>query len=138
MKGTTKEDMKQEALKRMHKLNLMEECIDAFEKLNDVWISENSGILYDLSNYQDILTEIRNLEKDDSVLVYHAIKTETEFGTLISLLCVSPFKDEWSLDWEDMNDNMIFCYVSNLSDDWFSEYGSIQYKSINGGLIRTA
>lgn len=138
MKNITKEDMKQEALKRMHKLNLMEECIDAFKKSNEVWISEYNGILYSLTQQKNILKKIKELEDKDKVLVYHAIKTETEFGTLVSLLCVSPYKDEWSLDWDDMDENMIFCYALNLDAEWCSEYGSIEYKSVNGGLIRTA
>lgn len=138
MSSMTKDDMKQEALKRMHKLKLMKECVGAFEESNEVWVSENNGILYNLAQQESILTKIKELEDKDHILVYHVIKTNTEFGMLISFLCVSPYKDEWDFDWRDINDNLIFCYVLNLSDDWCSEYGSIEYKSINGGLIRTA
>lgn len=40
------------------------------------------------------------------------------------------------MDREDIKDGYVFIYCKNLDDDICSEFGSICYKSVNGGLVR--
>jgi len=122
----------------MRALNLIPMCIDAFELRNEVWMSEHNGILFELSQQPEILKEIKEFETRHEALVYHCIKTETEFGTLITMFYVSNYEDEWEMDWNDMKENYACCYVCNLDDENCSDIGSIGYKPLNGGLIRTA
>lgn len=132
------EEKKQEAIKRMKMLELHHSCIEAFESKDEIWLSEDNGILFDLSQRPHILQQIREIEHEYNFLVYHGILTRTNFGTLISLFYISDEKDEWQLDYDDMKENYACVYVLNLDDDICSEIGSIQYKKINGGLVRIA
>ncbi len=134
----TFEEKKQEALKRMKALELHKDCIEAFEKRNEIWISESKGILFDLSQRPKILEAIKNVEEKYNVLVYHTILSLTEFGTLVTMFYVSDEEDEWKMDWEDMKENYACCFVANLDDEDCSEFGSICYKKQFGGLIRIA
>lgn len=133
-----KAEKKIEAIKRMRMLELHRTCIEAFESKDEIWLSEGDGILFDLSQRPALLQQIREIEKDYDLFVYHGILTHTEFGTLISLFYVSDEQDEWQLDYDDMKDNYACVYVLNLDDDICSEIGSIQYEKINGGLKRIA
>lgn len=127
---------KEEALKRMKTLNLHHNCIEAFNERNEVWISEMYGTLFDLSQKQYIIDEIKHLQDMYKILVYHCILTKTEFGTLITMFYVSNEKEEWEYDNDDLLHNCSCCYVLNLEDDLCSEFGTIGFKKINGGLIR--
>lgn len=133
-----REIKKQEAIKRMKMLELHHDCIEAFEKKDEVWLSENNGILFDLSHRPFLLQKIKEIEQEHNFLVYHGILTPTNLGTLVTLFYVSEYQDEWQLDYDDMKEDYACCYVLNLDDDICSEIGSIQYKKINGGLIRIA
>ncbi len=129
---------KQEAIKRMKSLNIIDDCIKAFETNNEVWMSENNGILFELNDNPKIQSAITKLEQEYNILVYHCIKTCTEFGVLITMFYVSDQQEEWLLDWEDMEYNYACCYVLNMDDDTCSEFGTIEYEKINGGLKRLA
>lgn len=131
-------DKKQEAIKRMKMLELHHTCIEAFESKDEIWLSEGDGILFDLSQRPKLQQQIRKIEKDYNLFIYHGILTKTALGTLISLFYVPDDKDEWQLDYGDMKRNYACVYVLNLNDNICSEFGSIQYKKINGGLKRTA
>lgn len=49
---------------------------------------------------------------------------------------VSPYKEEWEADAEDMKNDLAVVYVENVTGPDLSEFGTIQYKSAGGGLIR--
>ena len=70
--------------------------------------------------------------------MYHLIKSYTNIGTMLTVFYVSEHMDEWELDRADMEDDTQLCYVKNLDDDWRSEFGSIGFRRINGGLMRIA
>ena len=40
------------------------------------------------------------------------------------------------MDNEDIKDGYAFTYTVNVSEPLFSEFGTIAFKSINGGIIR--
>ena len=63
-----REDLKQEALKRMKLIKLSPKCIKAFETKNKVWTSER-GMLYEDDDVQNLVDAF---EKDHlGYLVYH-------------------------------------------------------------------
>lgn len=132
----TREVMKKEAINRMRKLNLISDCINAFKKDDTVWSSQVMGTLYELSKEQQEWVDI--FEKEYGGLVYHVIITPTEFGMCFNMLYVSKHMDEWNMDNNDLDILCPCVYVKNLDDEFCSEFGSIQIRPINGGLVRIA
>ena len=128
-----KEKMKQEAIERMKMLKLSNSCIKAFQR-GEVWESEGIGALYDLTEEEQKI--VNDFEKKNNGLVYHVIHNMTQFGELYSLLFVGKHEEEWQMDRQDIEENIVFAYVYNKTDDWCSEFGSIMVKPSIGGLIR--
>jgi hypothetical protein len=135
MEQATKEEMKQEALERMKLWQLHENVIREFRD-DGVLNYSDRGILYWLTDEWQIL--ISNWEKESGNLAYHAVFNQTTFGDLLTVLYVSPEKEEWPLDREDIEGGTALCRAFNLTDPICSDYGSCGFKPLIGGLIRTA
>ena len=130
-----REDLKQEALKRMKLIKLSPQCIRAFETRNKVWTSER-GMLYEDDDVQKM---VEAFEKEHPVyLVYHGAHTVFEFGDCYSFFLVSPYKEDWQMETDDLKDGYAFCYVKNINDDFCSEFGTIAFKSMFGGVCRVS
>ena len=136
--NVSKEIKKAEAIKRMKTLQLFTPCIKAFEKRDEVQLSEMTGGLYEFSAEAELTVKVREFEEDHNALVYHVIHTFTQFGELYSFLYVSDHKDEWDMDNDDLKDNYALAYVWNKDDEWCSEFGTICVKQKFGGLVRVA
>ena len=130
----TKEERFIEAIERMKMLKLDKSCIEAFTK-GKVWESEGYGALYEVNKEEQQI--IDKFEKEhEGCLVYHMIHNKFEFGECYSILYVSPDKEEWQRDKEDIKDGYVFAYVENIDTPCFSEFGSIAVKPSTGGLVR--
>lgn len=134
--NVSKEIKKTEALNRMKTLQLFTPCIKAFEKRNEVQLSEMTGGLYEFSENEELTAKVKAFEEEYNALVYHVIHTFTQFGELYSFLYVSDHQDEWDMDNEDIKDNYAMVYVWNKDDEWCSEFGSIAVRQKFGGLVR--
>ena len=134
--NVSRELKKSEALKRMTALDLFEPCIRVFNKRDEVQLSEMTGGLYEFSDDAELNAKIKEFEKQYNALVYHVIHTFTQFGELYNFLYVSDYDDEWEMEWEDLQDNYVFSYVWNKTDEWCSEFGTIAVKQKFGGLVR--
>lgn len=132
----TIEEKKKEAIKRMKIINLFPKVIEEFEKENVVNLSEGKGILFWLNDEQKRI--VAEIEREYNILVYHAIHNNMEFGELLTFFYVSDDKSEWGMDRFDLQDGYSCAYIKNLSVDWCSEFGTICFKPMNGGLVRTA
>lgn len=132
----TIEEKKQEAVTRMKSLKLCPKIIQEFEEETLLNMSENGGILYWLSDEQK--QYVKEFEETYNTLVYHVIRSFTEFGELLTFLYVSDDQEEWEYDREDLKDGYACAYVKNLDEDLFSEFGSVGIKMQFGGLVRTA
>lgn len=132
----TRENKKAEAITRMKALGLFTPCIKAFDKHDEVQLSEPTGGLYEFSREEELTAKVREFEKEHNALVYHVIHTPTQFGELYNFLYVSDYPDEYEMDHEDIKDNYVMCYVWNKNDDWCSEFGTIKVKQLFGGLLR--
>lgn len=130
-----KEQVK-EALKRMKKLKLIDNVVKEFEDEGKLNLSELGGILYWLNDEENAM--VRAWEKETGNMVYHVIKNNMEFGLCYSFLYVSPDKEEWERDNEDLEAGYALAYVKNVTCTEYSEYGSIGIKPNFGGLRRTA
>lgn len=141
--SVTLNEMKNEALARMHILKIHENAVNDLKKNDMVNVSFfGCGILYWPTDKQIEL--IKKFEDQYNCLVYHAISSTTEIGELLTFLYISQYESDWPTDREDLKNYdprygySIMAYVYNLSNDIFSEFGSVCVKPKNGGLVRTA
>ena len=132
----TREEMKAEAIKRMKALGIYAETIKQFEKENLISLSEPPmGAFYWVEG--DDLNYIKAIEEKFGGMAYCAIRSYTGFGTLDSFLWVSPYKEDWAGDHEDIPDGYVFSWVRNRDAEFCSEFGTICVKpTIAGGLKR--
>ncbi|MBP2098827.1 hypothetical protein [Enterococcus rivorum] len=139
------EEKKVEAVKRLNYFDLHSDVIRQFEDDSIVFYTERSllnvnqnkrviGVLYHVT--EEMKTLIESFQQEYSALVYHVVKTNTEFGLLYDFMYVSNHSEEWPDDHEDLKNNTAFVYCNNISDPHCSEYGTIAIQASGGGLIR--
>jgi hypothetical protein len=129
---------KTEAIKRMKTLDLYKPYITLFEKDNQIFLSEMTGGVYEFNDNEELIAKVKAFEEEYNALVYHVIRTMTQFGELYNFLYVSDHQDEWEMDNEDITDGYALAYVWNKTDEWCSEFGSIGVRGKFGGIVRTA
>lgn len=127
---------KSEAIDRMKIMHIMPEAINLFARQNKILVSENPhGFMYEAN--EELSKIITDFEAENHAIVYHANLTHTkEMGDLLSLFYVSNNLEEWDMDRDDLKENYAFVYCVNLTYPQFSEFGSIAYRPINGGIKR--
>lgn len=130
----TLKEKKEEAITRMKLLNLAPKAIKAFSERRKVYLSFG-GFLLNLSTSHK--EKIRNFEMKHNCLVYHVIYDSTGFGEMLTLLYVSEHSDEWEQSRADIKEGFPMAYVINLTNDVFSEFGSVGVEPYNGALLRT-
>lgn len=127
--------MKAEAIERMEILNLHPNVIKEFEEKGVLNYSYSVlGFLYWLT--EETQERVKEFETNTGYLVYHVIESDTAMGRLITFLYVSSFQDEWEQDKQDLKNGYTIAYVANTVDDFCSEFGSVELKSVNGGVVR--
>lgn len=134
----SREIKKEEAIKRMKMLDLYGPYIKAFEKTNEIFMSEMTGGVYEFSGDTELVAKIKEFEAEYNALVYHVIHTFTQFGELYSFLYISDHEDEWEMDNAGLEEGYALAYVWNKDDEWCSEFGDIGVKGKFGGIVRTA
>ena len=134
----SRENKKEEAIKRMQALGLFKPCIKAFTKYDEVQLSEPTGGLYEFADNEELNAKIKEFEADNDALVYHVIHTYTQFGELYNFLFVGDYEEDWDIDDLGINNGYVLAYVWNKSDEWMSEMGDIMVQGMIGGLIRIA
>lgn len=134
--NVTRENKKAEAIKRMRVLNLFEPCIRAFEKRDEVQLSEPTGGLYEFSGDEWLTNFVKEFEEEHNALVYHVIHTFTDFGEIYNVLFVSDYPEEYEYDNADIKDGYVFVWAYNKSDPMMSDMGTIGVKWRFGGLVR--
>lgn len=94
------------------------------------------GVTYWVSNKPEWAEAIRAFEEEHDAVVFHATNEKTEFGELLDIFYVSKHQDEWEMDKDDLENGYACCYVMNMDNPDFSEFGSIGFDVLGGGLIR--
>lgn len=131
----TREEKKQEAIKRLKALNIINDAVRQFEKDNIVMVSEPPfGGLYWLNDEEKQM--VRKFEEEHDALVYMVVRAFTNFGKMDALLFVSDYDEEWGMDNENIEDGIVMSYVVNHDMPDCSEFGSIAVRPIFGGLVR--
>lgn len=130
-------DMVAEAIERMKMIGIIDDAINQFKNDGVVMCSEPPyGALFWLDDEQAEIAA--QFENDYDALVYLAVKSFTIDGTMISLFYVSKYREEWGEDREDLRGNYTLTYTHNFAAPDCSEIGGIDFKSVGGGVIRTA
>lgn len=129
----TREEMKQEAIRRMKVLKMHPNPIREFQKEDKLNYSL-CGMLYWIDEDQKKM--VKEFEEEYGCVVYHVIQTSTTIGKMLSFLYVSKNKEEWEYDMEDLMQGCPYAYVINLDADWCSEIGPIQVAPRFGGVVR--
>ena len=131
------EEKRTEAIKRMKAFGFFSDTVKLFEKNGTPLSSEPPwGAFYALNDQQK--AAVHEFEEEYGGLVYSVIRSfHQELGVIDNLLYVSDEKDEWPMDWDDI-ENMCPCiYAVNYNTPEFSEFGSIGVKmGVGAGLIR--
>lgn len=126
-------EAKKQAIKCLKALNLHPNVIREFKKGK-----LNYSLMGGLYWVDDELKEmIKEIETEKEILVYHCIRSATNFGELIDCLYVSKYEEEWANDLEDIKSKQACSFCINLNDPLCSEFGVIGVKPIFGGVIRT-
>ena len=134
--------MKQEAIRRMLKLNLMDDVMKYFIDEDKLYYSERVNsqfpdLLYYLDNKPDYVEKVKEFEERTGYLVYHVIETITTFGKILDFLFVSKYEDDWEYELEDYDGKFIaMSMANNLSDENCSDMGSIYIRPAIGGIER--
>lgn len=129
----TVEEQKAEVINRLKLLKVHNNVICEFEEENLINYSDRAILCWVKDN--EILDAVAEFEKKYDCIVYHIIKSNTEFGIWWSCLYVSKHKDEWKDDKKDLINGYAYAYVYNGYDN---EIGMIGVKSMYGGVLRTA
>ncbi len=132
---------KQEAIKRLKALEVMDDVLTAFVNDDIVYKSEYLNRVFPAVLYHLDTTEqqiVSDFEKECEALVYHIQKVSADFGDLYSLFYVSSERSEWKADNDDLADGYAFVYVYNASYPELSEFGSISFEPAMGGVVRTS
>ena len=137
----SREVKKEEAIKRMKKMGIFNETIKQFKEDDLVSMSEPArmlgitiGALYWLNDDQKRV--VQNFEEEYDALVYLVVRSYTNIGVMDSLFYVSDHKDEWFMDNADLDENYACVYVINHDMPDCSEFGSIAWKEVSGGILR--
>lgn len=134
-------NIKQEAIKRMKMLRLMPCVIKEFEDEGILNYSEMvnrffDGMLFHAYENKYIAQAIDEFNEKNIGLPYHAQLTHTRYGDLLAILFVPYNNKYWTRDINDLKEGCAYCYVANLDEPLFSDFGTIEFASINGGITR--
>lgn len=131
----TREEMKQEALKRMQALQIHGTPRREFMQSDKLNLSENGGILYWLED--DEVKMVKEFEEKYGHVVYHVIKSYLHGGdVLYSLLYVNKDEKQWKSENRHLMQMNPYVYVVNQTAPHCSEFGSIVIRPQWGGLKR--
>ena len=136
----TNEELIQEATERLKFLQtnnhykLHTAVVSDFIKDGKVNYSEQ-GILYWLSD--KFLEAVNKVEAEFEMKVYHAVYNNTDMGEMLCCLIVSSDKSTWYMERRSLEEGYPFCYLINLTDSTFSEFGDTPMRGLFGGLLRT-
>ncbi len=136
LEGTaTANEMKDEAIKR---LQLLGSSLTIINKFKEGKVLKADG--YSLYKLCDISNKAIGdvIKKSEGLIVpYAVIVSHSSIGEMYTVLYVSSEKESWKYERPD-SDNVCGAYVYNATYPECSEFGSVQIKSMFGGLARIA
>ena len=133
--NVSREIKKEEAIKRMRAMHIIPDAIKQFKNDDVVMVSEPPlGGLYWLNNEEKEM--VRKFEEENGALVYLVVRSFTNIGKMDNIFYVSKYKKEWAMDRDDIAENLALVYVVNYDMPDCSEFGTIRWCGIGGGVLR--
>ena len=133
--NVSREIKKEEAIKRMRAMHIIPDAIKQFKNDDVVMVSEPPlGGLYWLNNEEKEM--VRKFEEENGALVYLVVRSFTNIGKMDNIFYVSKYKEEWAMDRDDIAENLALVYVVNYDMPDCSEFGTIRWCGIGGGVLR--
>ena len=139
------EKFKKEAIDRLEILlrqGMKEDIVYRYHKENKIFYSEQDEtghiVHRDLDDDPELKEIVRSLEQEYDIHVYYGTMNELGFAKILSLLAISEHENEWEDERNAMQRHRrAIAYTYDLKNPW-SEAGEMQYKLVEGGLVRTA
>lgn len=133
----TREEMKQEAIRYLKELGIFKPYINGFENKDMICFFEEFGG-YWLYQEPEIAAKVKTFEEETGHLVYAVTHEHTVFGEIWGFLFVSKYVEDGTESvCKHENDHFfVDAYAWNKTDDWCSEFGSIEVVSMGGGIKR--
>ena len=131
-------NQKEIAIECLKKLDIYKPYIRKFENEDMPTFFERCAGFY-LLNDPVLHTKVKQLEKENEVLVYALTHEWFDFGECWSMLCVPKLAntiDDCLLKTSQPNNFYAFAYVWNQDTDRLSEFGDIVVKSYDGSIRR--
>ena len=133
--NVSREIKKEEAINRMREMNIYSDAIKQFKNADIVMVSEPPlGGLFWLNDEEKEM--VSKFEQENNALVYLVVRSFTNLGIMDNIFYVSDYQDEWEMDNADLNENYACVYVINHDMPDCSEFGTIAWKSVGGGVLR--
>lgn len=139
----TKEQMKQEAIRRLKALGIHKPYINKFVKDNTVTLFEEYAGYYIDKDYgcdQSIVELLQQLQQEYPDLLFYAVEHNIISGyEMYSFLFVSKYKEDWEYEFQagrTPDKFIVSAYCYNVNEPMFSETGDILVTSFGGGIKR--
>lgn len=137
MNRELREKQREEAKRRLRILKVMDVVVNSIDE-GKLYYSERMNqqfpaMLYWVSNKPELVTEIKKIEEEHDIFVYHVQLTHTSLGDNYSMLYVSPDEEEWESEREDLEAQypLVYTWCGQIK-----EYGFLGIRSIHGGITR--
>lgn len=130
-------EQKQKAVELMKQIDIFKPYIKGFADDNQVCYYENFGGFW-ANQRPELQEKLQAIEKKYNCVVYAITHEFAKFGECYSFLLVPEYKDEWNnLIYKTSNNTYYaFAYVWNVTDNYCSEFGTIEIQSFGGGIRR--
>lgn len=137
------EKFREEAIDRLEILlrqGMKEEIVYQYHRENKICYSvkdETEHMVHiDFDDVPALKKIVQSIEREYDVHVYYGTMNDFGFAKILSLLAVSEYENEW----EDERNAMRYhrraiAYTYDLKNPW-NEVGEMQYKIVEGGLVR--
>ena len=133
--NTPREIKKAEAIHRMRCMGIIKDAINQFDKEDIVMVCEPPiGGLYWLNDEEKKM--VQEFEQEHNALVYLVVRSFTNIGQMDNIFYVSDHEEEWYADRDDIAENLACVYVKNYDMPDCSEFGTIAYRGVGGGILR--
>ena len=135
----TREQQKENAIYNLKMIGCYKPYLKAFEDGTVTMYEGFGGYYIDEVNEPDLVQKIKEVEEKYNGVVYAVIHSLTGFGELYTMLWSTGYEEdaEYNIP-DDFGDGTygVMSYVWNKTDDWCSEFGTVQIKPSLGGLLR--
>lgn len=137
----TKNEMKQEAIKRLQIMGVSKREAEAIIHNRGMRLAVDRRLFEGVEEpIQEmfkgfVATKIYEFEEHFNCLAYSAYVQESWAGTLINILYVSSYKEDWDGERESIEEARPIAYCINLTVPDYSEFGTIRVKEYKNGFF---